>query len=137
MRCRWTFDAAQLSSLARRSKQPRGWSSGLRLLSSLSNIFRSSLVGRTRSATRESQGNSEAPISGFASRKVEALLIYLACTRRAQPREFLAELLWDERSQAQAMSNLRQVVFDLRHHLAPYVHVTRQTVCGGRLTDLA
>jgi WD40 repeat protein/DNA-binding SARP family transcriptional activator len=69
-----------------------------------------------------------APINGFTSRKVEALLVYLAYTQRAHSREFLAELLWDERSQAQAMGNLRQVVFDLRQRLAPYIVVTRQAV---------
>ena len=30
-----------------------------------------------------------APIPGFISRKVDALLVYLACTRREHPRETL------------------------------------------------
>src|SRR5258708_313945 len=67
-------------------------------------------------------------LTGFASRKVEALLIYLACTGRPHSREFLAEFLWEERSQAQSMGNLRQALFDLRQRLAPYIIVTRQTV---------
>jgi len=68
------------------------------------------------------------PVSGFASRKVEALLIYLACTNHPQPREVLAELLWDERSQDRAMGNLRVVLTSLRKQLAPYVNITRDTV---------
>ena len=35
--------------------------------------------------------HSERPITGFHSRKVEALLVYLACTGRPHPREVLAE----------------------------------------------
>jgi len=68
------------------------------------------------------------PMTGFASRKVEALLVYLACTQRAHSREFLAEFFWQERSPAQSMGNLRQVLFDLRQRLAPYLIITRQTV---------
>jgi hypothetical protein len=30
------------------------------------------------------------PVTGLASRKVEALLVYLACTGRAHPRDVLA-----------------------------------------------
>ncbi len=67
-------------------------------------------------------------LGGFTSRKVEALLVYLACTRQPHSREFLAELLWQERPQAQSLNNLRQALFDLRHHLAPYISVNRQTV---------
>src|SRR5262245_48021975 len=70
----------------------------------------------------------DAPITGFLSRKVEALLVYLACTQRPQSREFLAEFLWDERSQAQAMGNLRWVLFELRQQLSPFLLITRQTV---------
>lgn len=43
----------------------------------------------------------------FPTRKVEALLVYLACTGRTYPREQLAELLWDDRAQAQSLTNLR------------------------------
>ena len=68
------------------------------------------------------------PVSGFASRKVEALLVYLACTRFPQPREVLADLLWDERSQDRAMGNLRVVLTSLRKQLAPYVTITRDSV---------
>lgn len=36
------------------------------------------------------------PVQDLASRKVEALLVYLACERRAHPRETLAEMFWAE-----------------------------------------
>jgi DNA-binding SARP family transcriptional activator len=68
------------------------------------------------------------PVTGLASRKVEALLVYLACTDRPRPREVLAEMLWEERSQSQSLANLRVVLSSLRKHLAPYVTITRDTV---------
>lgn len=68
------------------------------------------------------------PISTLAPRKAEALLIYLACTGRAHAREVLAELLWDERSQEQALTNLRKAIAGLRRELAPYLAITRRTV---------
>src|SRR5436190_24355867 len=67
-------------------------------------------------------------VTGFASRKAEGLLVYLACTRRPHPREVLAELLWDERSQAQSLGNLRTVLASLRHQLAPYLIADRQAI---------
>ena len=36
----------------------------------------------------------DTPITGFDSRKVQALLVYLACTQRIDPREVLAELFY-------------------------------------------
>jgi hypothetical protein len=46
------------------------------------------------------------PIAGLIQRKVEMLLVYLASTRRAQLRELLADLLWDELPQSQALAYL-------------------------------
>ena len=37
------------------------------------------------------------PVTALKTRKVEALLVYLACTGRTHPREALAELFWEER----------------------------------------
>jgi predicted ATPase/DNA-binding SARP family transcriptional activator len=68
------------------------------------------------------------PLSDFGSRKAEALLVYLACSRRPQPREVLADLLWDERSQTQAQGNLRWLLTRLGQQLATYLTVTRTTV---------
>src|SRR5687768_14316418 len=70
----------------------------------------------------------EAPITGFRSRKVEALLVYLACNRLAQPREVLADLFWDERSTSQTLTNLRWLLAELGKRLSPYLDVTRSTV---------
>ncbi|MCP4544571.1 MAG: tetratricopeptide repeat protein [Chloroflexi bacterium] len=68
------------------------------------------------------------PITGLASSKAEALLAYLATTRRTCSREALAELLWENRPQKRSMSNLRVVLTSIREHLSPYVEITRQTV---------
>ncbi len=68
------------------------------------------------------------PVTGLSTKKAEALLIYLAASQRAQPREVLAEQLWDERSQSQAMGNLRGVLTNLRQELGNYLIITRDTV---------
>ena len=67
------------------------------------------------------------PLAGVESRKIEALFIYLALADRPQPREVLAELLWDDRTQQQAGANLRRVLSGLRKHFGPYVEITRTT----------
>ncbi|KXK20823.1 MAG: transcriptional activator domain-containing protein [Chloroflexi bacterium OLB15] len=67
-------------------------------------------------------------VTGFVSRKVEALLVYLACEPREHPREFLANLLWDDVPQARAMANLRMALSSLQQQLEDYVVVTRQTI---------
>ncbi len=68
------------------------------------------------------------PLDRFETRKADALLVYLACNRRIHPRELLADLLWDERSQVQAMSNLRVVLTSLRKNLEAYLVITRESV---------
>lgn len=68
------------------------------------------------------------PVTGLASRKVDALLVYLACAGRPRPRELLAELLWEERSQERAMGNLRVALSSLRKHLGSYVTISRDEV---------
>lgn len=70
----------------------------------------------------------ESPVTGFVSRKVDALLVYLAYERREHPRELLAELLWDDRTQDRALSNLRTVISSLQGQLAPYLTVSRYSV---------
>jgi predicted ATPase len=56
-------------------------------------------------------------VSGLKNRKAIALLIYLASTRRSQPREVLADLLWDERTQEQSLGYLRMALSALRKAL--------------------
>ena len=68
------------------------------------------------------------PLTGLASRKVEALLAYLACAGRPRPRELLAELLWEERTQERAMGNLRVALSSLRKRVGPYVAISREEV---------
>jgi ABC-type transport system substrate-binding protein/DNA-binding SARP family transcriptional activator len=65
-------------------------------------------------------------LSSLKSHKAQALLIYLACGQRSYSREVLADLLWDERSQSQASSNLRYLLSNLRKQLGDYVTVTRK-----------
>ncbi|MFV9507435.1 MAG: ATP-binding protein [Oscillochloridaceae bacterium umkhey_bin13] len=54
------------------------------------------------------------PLGTLASRKAEALLVYLAMTGRAQPRDHLATLLWDELPSARARGNLSVLLSSLR-----------------------
>ena len=75
------------------------------------------------------------PIKGFPSRKAEALLVYLVCHERPFPREFLADLLWEDRSQKQALANLRSVLSSLRRELGPFLIITRQIVAFNHETD--
>ena len=67
-------------------------------------------------------------VPDFPTRKVEALLVYLACTGRWYPREQVAEFLWDDRSQAQSLTNLRATLGGLNEQLAPFLLSTRKTV---------
>src|SRR6478672_7079893 len=72
-------------------------------------------------------GDASQPVR-FVTRSVEALLVYLACQGRPLGRDALAELLWPERTQAQARANLSVAIHRLRRQLAPYLLVTRQSV---------
>lgn len=65
-------------------------------------------------------------LTGFHSRKVDALVVYLSYTRQAEMREQVADLLWDDETQATA--NLRVLLTDLRQFLAPFFLITRTQV---------
>jgi DNA-binding SARP family transcriptional activator len=69
------------------------------------------------------------------TRKEAALLVYLTSTGRTYPREVLAEFLWEERTQAQSLANLRHVLAQLRQQLGDYMVITPDTVAmnPGRL----
>lgn len=69
-----------------------------------------------------------APLPELASRKAEALLVYLVCNPRPHSREVLATFFWDDRPQSRALGNLSVLLTSLRKHLAPYLHITRYTV---------
>lgn len=67
-------------------------------------------------------------VAGFASRKAEALLAYLACNPRPHPRETLAALFWPDNDQSRALANLSVVLTSLRKQLEAYVVADRHTV---------
>ncbi len=75
------------------------------------------------------------PVTGLVTRKAEALLAYLVMQKRPFPRELLADLLWDDRSQEQALANLRSLLSSLRRKLKPYLIVTRQTIAFNHESD--
>ena len=67
-------------------------------------------------------------LADFPTRKVEALLIYLSCSRKSSPREQLAELLWDDRTRSQSLTNLRATLSRLNEQVAPFLLITRKDV---------
>jgi len=68
------------------------------------------------------------PLEQFRSQKEAALLIYLAHTGKSHPRDFLAELLWEERTISQMRGNLRTVLSRLRQQVDDALVVTRSSV---------
>jgi len=81
------------------------------------------------------------PVSGFASDKVRALLVYLTLSPdRPHRREALAGLLWPEFPERSARANLRNALANLRNVLGerarsgdrettpPFLQCTRQTI---------
>lgn len=68
------------------------------------------------------------PVTGLGTRKAEALLVYLVMQQRPFSRELLADLLWDDRPQEQALANLRSLLSGLRRKLGDYLIINRQTV---------
>jgi len=65
------------------------------------------------------------PLAGFVSTKVQALLIYLAVTGRPQAREKLIGLLWADMPDADARTNLRQALSNLRKLVPDHVSIER------------
>lgn len=71
---------------------------------------------------------AEKPVIGFCSGKAQALLFYLAVTGQTHTRPALAGLLWADLPDSDALTNLRQVLSNLRKLVGPYLSITRQTV---------
>ncbi len=67
-------------------------------------------------------------LAGFESEKALALLGYLAVQRRPVARRHLAGLLWGEKTEARALSNLRRVLHNLTRLLPGCLNVTRHTI---------
>jgi DNA-binding SARP family transcriptional activator len=74
-------------------------------------------------------------LTGFYSSKAQALLFYLAVTGQTHTRPALAGLLWADMPEADALTNLRQVLTNLRKLVGPYLTITRQTVAFKRESD--
>lgn len=70
----------------------------------------------------------DTPVNGLPSRAAEALFIYLSCHPHPISREKLAELLWAERSPAQALTNLRTILTPLRRELGDHLSIQRDTL---------
>lgn len=66
--------------------------------------------------------------TGWASRKAQALVVYLAVTGRRHARDWLATLLWNDRPQQRASGNLSVVLSSLRKAIGPYVEIDRNNV---------
>ncbi len=64
----------------------------------------------------------------LASRKADALLVYLACTGQSHSREKLGTLLWNNRSTRQSLSNLSVLLWSLNKHLDDFLDADRQTI---------
>lgn len=75
------------------------------------------------------------PLTGLGTRKAEALLAYLVSHKRPFSREQLADILWDDRSQTQALANLRSLLSGMRRKIKPWLLVTRHTVAFNHDSD--
>jgi DNA-binding SARP family transcriptional activator/predicted ATPase len=81
-------------------------------------------------------------LTGFDSNKVRALLAYLAVeAERPHRRDALAGLLWPERPDRAARSNLRHTLFNLRKAIGdhqarpPFLRITRETMQFNTASD--
>jgi len=70
----------------------------------------------------------ENPVTGFVTRKAEALFYYLVVTGRVHTRDALAALFWPDTLDSRAKKNLRDLLFNLRQVLGDYLLITRSTV---------
>ncbi len=66
-----------------------------------------------------------APVTEALSGKAQAILYYLAVTGQPQSRAFLASLLWGEMLDADARTNLRKALANLRRVLGDYLDLDR------------
>jgi DNA-binding SARP family transcriptional activator/Tfp pilus assembly protein PilF len=72
------------------------------------------------------------PVSGFVSSKAQALLCYLAVTARPHTRSALATLLWDDMPDAEARTNLRAILANLRKLIGPHLDISREEISFNR-----
>ncbi|MEZ4866879.1 MAG: BTAD domain-containing putative transcriptional regulator [Caldilineaceae bacterium] len=67
------------------------------------------------------------PLQGFATRKAEALLIYLAVTQQSYRRDALAAFFWSEVGEEHAKNNLRRTFSNLRKLVASHLMIDRHS----------
>ena len=67
-------------------------------------------------------------VVGFRSKKTQALLCYLAVTRRPHSRSALAGLLWGDMPEDRARMNLSKSLTNLRRLVGHHLTITRQTI---------
>ncbi len=67
-------------------------------------------------------------VSGFVSRKAEALFVYLACHPQPISRSILATLLWNDLSSERSLGNLSVLLNSLRKQLGEYLLVSRNEI---------
>ncbi len=72
------------------------------------------------------------PLTGFITKKAQALLIYLAVTQRTHSRDVLASLFWRDMPEWQAKKNLRNILPNLRALAGSHVLITRHAVAFNR-----
>ncbi|MCK4789429.1 MAG: hypothetical protein KAV87_37145, partial [Desulfobacteraceae bacterium] len=68
------------------------------------------------------------PVKRLASRKVEALLVYLIVTKQVHAREHLATMLWDNRPLGRSLGNLSVVVNSLKKELNQFLEIERSSI---------
>lgn len=66
------------------------------------------------------------PLTGFISRKAEALLCYLATTGQPHARQVLTSLFWEDMPEANARRNLRVTLTNLRQLVGSHLFITNQ-----------
>jgi DNA-binding SARP family transcriptional activator len=76
------------------------------------------------------------PVQDLASRKANALVVYLSVMHGLHPREVLADLLWQDRNQARAMGNLRVILCSLRNELKDFLTIDRHSVSLNHNADV-
>src|SRR5437870_13489608 len=64
------------------------------------------------------------PLTGFITKKAQALLIYLAVTQRAHSRDALASLFWRDMPETQAKKNLCNILPSPPSPTGPHVPIT-------------
>lgn len=74
-------------------------------------------------------------VSGFVTRKAQALLIYLAHTGTVHTRDRLAGLFWPDMPDESAKNNLRRTLPNLRKLVGSHLAIDTQTVSLAKETD--